>query len=452
MKNLILNKRDLLLTACGAVTVLPTSASAESVILEKQSVNKSDLPELNVAVENHREASFSPPTSKPEELSREEMIMQAIPHIKADKIDEENKPEVLINTSSEKGEKPSNIILEENQQKIQDSPIPVSLVNEVSIITPQSGVIKTNTTNIAIQHHPGAKIKITLNGKPINKGISSYLHQDESQKLHTRIWYNVSLSKGENTITAQAQGGNPVSVKVTVEEQKAKISINPVGEPRIPADGRSNIDFQGVITDENGELIKQDTAITLATNAGKFIGADYKTDAPGFQVLARGGEFKATLQAGNQAQSVKISATIYGKKTSANLDLGAVTYVEFITNLRPSLATGVVNLRIGAGGTDYWGSFRDFLAPEEIDKDTTVDLDAAVFATGKVGEWLFTGAYNSERPLNQDCNGDNRLFGGIQSCEKQYPVYGDDSTVTATAPSIDSVYARIERTPDIKGA
>ena len=30
MKNLILNKRDLLLTACGAVTVLPTSASAVS--------------------------------------------------------------------------------------------------------------------------------------------------------------------------------------------------------------------------------------------------------------------------------------------------------------------------------------------------------------------------------------------------------------------------------------
>ncbi len=168
--------------------------------------------------------------------------------------------------------------------------------------------------------------------------------------------------------------------------------------------------------------------------------------------MARGGEFTATLQAGEEAKSVKVSATIYGKKTSPHLDLGAVSYVEFVTNLRPSLATGVVNLRIGAGGTDYYGSFRDFLNPEEIDKDTVVDLDAAVFATGKVGEWLFTGAYNSDRPLNQDCNGDNRLFGGIQSCEKQYPVYGDDSTVTNTAPSIDSVYARIERTPDVKGA
>ena len=75
-----------------------------------------------------------------------------------------------------------------------------------------------------------------------------------------------------------------------------------------------------------------------------------------------------------------------------------------------------------------------------------------MFATGKVGEWLFTGALNSDRPLNQDCNGENRLFGGIQYCEKQYPVYGDSSTVTSTAPSLDNVYARFERTSPVAGA
>lgn len=455
MKNLNLNKRDFILTACSAVTVLPTvSVSAESVTLDKQTLNDLDLSELNIALEDDSEAFFSPLTQI-EELSEEEVITQRTPLSATEKIKEEkkkqNEEKLLINNTSDEIHS-KNITFEEDKQKKQKSTTPLSLVNQVSIITPQAGVLNTKTTNIAIQYHPSAKIKVTVNGKLIDKTISSYLHKDESQKLHTRIWYKVPLSKGENTITAQAEAGNPVSVKVTVTEQKAKITINPVGEPRIPADGRSNIDIQGKITGENGELIKKDVIVTLSTNAGKFIGADHKPDAPGFQVLARGGQFKATLQAGNQAQSVKISATIYGKKTSPNLDLGGVTYVEFVTNLRPSLATGVVNLRIGAGGTDYWGSFRDFLDPEEIDKNTTVDLDAAIFATGKVGEWLFTGAYNSERPLNQDCNDDNRLFGGTQSCEKQYPVYGDASIVTGTAPSIDNVYARMERTPDIKGA
>ena len=449
MKNLTLNKRDLILTACSAMIVLPTvSVSAQSIVVKNNTANNSNLPKLNLEVEDETEALFSPPTSQPEKLSQKKVI-QTTPIIELEAIKTENKPEVLNNASQEKS---SNIIFEENKQKQQNSATPLSLVNQVNIITPQAGIINNETTNIAIGHHPSAQIQVRINGKPIDKDISSFVHKDEEQKLHTTIWYNIPLSKGENTITAQAQGGNPVSVKVIVQQQKTKISINPVGEARIPADGRSNIDFQGKITNENGESIEKDVIVTLASNAGKFIGADYKPDAPGFQVLARGGEFTATLQAGEEAKSVKVSATIYGKKTSPHLDVGAVSYVEFVTNLRPSLATGVINLRIGAGGTDYWGSFRDFVNPEEIDRDTVVDLDAAVFATGKVGEWLFTGAYNSDRPLNQDCNGDNRLFGGIQSCEKQYPVYGDDSTVTSTAPSIDSVYARIQRTPDIKGA
>ncbi len=97
------------------------------------------------------------------------------------------------------------------------------------------------------------------------------------------------------------------------------------------------------------------------------------------------------------------------------------------------------------------GNFRDFLNPDRSG-GTQVDFSAAVFATGKVGDWLFTGAFNSERPINQDCEGRNRLFGGIQFCEQQYPVYGDSSTFTSTTPSIDSFYARFERTSSIPGA
>jgi hypothetical protein len=142
-----------------------------------------------------------------------------------------------------------------------------------------------------------------------------------------------------------------------------------------------------------------------------------------------------------------------------NTPLEAYTQVEFTTYLRPSLATGIINLRIGPRGTDYWGSRSEFLRPRrradgsfELEDGYGVDLDAAVFATGKVGDWLFTGAFNSERPINQDCEGRNRLFGGIQFCEQPYPVYGDSSSFTPTTPSIDSFYARLERTPSIVGA
>jgi hypothetical protein len=112
----------------------------------------------------------------------------------------------------------------------------------------------------------------------------------------------------------------------------------------------------------------------------------------------------------------------------------------------------VINLRIGSRGTNYWGSRRDFLDPDTIDEGIGVDLSAAVFATGKVGEWLFTGAYNSARNLNETCDGITRLFRGPQFCEQQYPVYGDSSSVDYLTPSTDSVYLRMERTSPVPGS
>jgi hypothetical protein len=286
----------------------------------------------------------------------------------------------------------------------------------------------------------------------------------------------------------------PSSTPQTVGKTKARIELTPVGDPRVQADGRSTIKFSGQITDDKGQLINKDVMVTLTTTAGKFVGADQDKDQPGFQVRAIAGEFIATLQSDIKPQQVRIRAGVdkiqtrnrfrqlppeaigqpsipyYGDSNTTggsqpfpqqndnslfeligSQPLEAYTQIEFTTYLRPSLVTGVINLRIGQRGTDYFGSYSDFLAPGRTG-GTQVDFYSAVFATGKVGDWLFTGAYNSQRPLNQDCEGRNRLFGGIQFCEQQYPVYGDSSTFTSTAPSIDSFYARFERSSSVAGA
>jgi hypothetical protein len=269
-----------------------------------------------------------------------------------------------------------------------------------------------------------------------------------------------------------AQTLTPTNQQTPPTQQPRQIEIRPQSDPRVQADGRSTIKISGQITDQNGQLITEDIIVTLTTSAGKFIGADDNKDQSGFQIRVRNGEFIATLQSDIKPQQVRIRAAIdqiapsdslprqtsipQGTDTTLTQQLQprqieAYTQVEFTTNLRPSLATGVINLRIGARGTDYWGSYRDFLNREKLG-GTQVDFSAQVFATGKVGEWLFTGAYNSKRPLNQDCENNNRLFGGVQFCEQQYPVYGDSSTNTATAPSIDSVYARFERSSSFPGA
>ena len=282
-----------------------------------------------------------------------------------------------------------------------------------------------------------------------------------------------SQSPIPNSLTEKvAQNNNSIN-KTAIQ----KIELTAVGDPRVPADGRSTLTLQGRITDEKGQLLTKDTVVTLTASAGKFVGADQDNDQPGFQVLAQAGQFTAQLQSSLQAQKVRIRAALDLQTTeqlrlegsgrsetnpkpstlqSSNLQPLPVTegytQVEFITNLRPSLVSGVVSLRIGASGTNFWGSRSEFLNPDTIGDGTEFDLKGAVFATGKLGDWLFTGAYNSDRALNQTCDGTTRLFRGPQFCEQNYPVYGDSSTVDYLTPSTDSVYLRFERTSPVPGA
>jgi hypothetical protein len=245
-----------------------------------------------------------------------------------------------------------------------------------------------------------------------------------------------------------------------------RIEIAPASNSQVPADGRSSVQLAGQIVDANGTPVNEDVLVTLTSSAGKFLGADQDTDRPGFQVMARSGKFTAELQSTLEPKKVKVRAAIDPKKQEDGLSsvpypapstlpkqwglngLEAYTQVDFITNLRPPLVSGVVNLRIGKAGTDFYAPFREFLQDTD---GYRVDFYSAVFATGKVGDWLFTGAFNNSRPLNQQCDGSTRLFRDSQFCDQAYPVYGDSSTVDYLTPSTDSVYAKLEKTSRFGG-
>ena len=244
-----------------------------------------------------------------------------------------------------------------------------------------------------------------------------------------------------------------------------KIELKVTGEGRVAADGRSLLTITGRIVDDKGELVPNppgvtEFKVTLTTSAGKFMGTDADLDALGFQVVVKDGIFTVQLQSGIEAQRVLIRAAAIVKESQdtalnnrpLDREIEAFTQVEFVTNLRPSLATGVVDLRFGPRGLNYWGSRRDFLRPELInDNRYEVSAGAQVFTTGRIGEWLFTGAINTRRNLNERCDGSSRLYQDQQFCEQQYPVYGDSSRVEYLAPSRDSIFLRFERTSPTPG-
>jgi hypothetical protein len=311
-----------------------------------------------------------------------------------------------------------------------------SVSSAVQILSPTPDTIADDPATTVILQFPAlSQVELQVNGQLVDKSLIGRTETDSKTNLTTQIWYGVSLKEGENIISVQVAGSTPVVTRVVVRGAPKRLTVETV-EARIPADARSIAKVKGQLVDENGNRSNRDAVITLIPSAGEFIGADLKPDQPGFQVQAKKGEFTANLRSDLKAQIVRIRAT-------AN-DLEAFTQVQFETALRPSLVSGVVDVRLGARGTDYYGKLRDFL-PANNDKRTQLDFHSAVFATGAVGDWLFTGAFNSDRPLNEDCNCDNRLFRTYQFSEQNYPVYGDSSTVDAIAPSIDSVYLRFER-------
>ncbi|MBW4616278.1 MAG: TonB-dependent receptor [Desmonostoc vinosum HA7617-LM4] len=321
----------------------------------------------------------------------------------------------------------------------------VTASSPLKILAPMpDAVLDVPATTVILQFPVGNRVELRVNGKLVDSSLMGKTETDTSTNLITQTWYGLSLMAGDNSISAQVVGGTepPVTVRVMVRGTAQQLKLETV-ESRIPADGRSVATVRGQLLDKNGNRSDQNAVVTLRATAGEFVGTDFKPEQPGFQVEVRKGEFNASLRSHIKAQTVQIQAT-------AN-NLEAFTQLQFETALRPSLVTGVIDLRLGARGTNYYGSFRDFLRPDQ-DESTQLDINSAIFATGAIGDWLFTGAYNSSRSLNEDCNCDNRLFKTYQFSEQNYPVYGDSSKVDVFAPSIDSVFLRFERSSPIPGA
>ncbi|AKG20362.1 hypothetical protein [Calothrix sp. 336/3] len=316
----------------------------------------------------------------------------------------------------------------------------VSIPLKILSPTPDT-VVDTSATTVVLQFAPGSQVELRVNGQLVDRSFIG--RTATGADLVTQTWYGVTLKEGENTISAQVVGSTtaPKTVRVVVRGAPKRLVLDTV-ESKIPADGRSTGTIKGQLVDENGNRSNRDAVITLFPTAGEFIGADLQPEQPGFQVEAKQGEFTAKLRSDLKAQTVRIRG-VAG-------ELEGFTQVQFQTVLRPSLVTGVIDIRLGARGTDYYDRRRNFL-PIDKDNRTELDVDAAVFATGKVGEWLFTGAWNSDRPLNEDCNCDNRLFRTRQFSEQNYPVYGDSSRTDVVTPSIDSLYLRFERSSTLTG-
>ena len=322
----------------------------------------------------------------------------------------------------------------------------VQVATSVKILAPTPGtVLDIPATVVVLQYRVDTTVQLKVNDKLVDSNLIGRTETDSTTKLITQTWYGVSLAPGKNILTATTSQGEITTTTIQVAGAPTKIRLT-TAETRVPADGRSLVNITGQLLDENNNPSKQDSVVTLYATAGEFAGVDANKDQPGFQVLVQKGTFTAKLRAGLDAQTVRIRAT--------NLNMEAYAQVQFETNLRSSIATGVVDFRLGARGTDYYRPFTEFL-PVDRDNSTQLQARGQVFATGRLGDWSATGAFNSDRSLNKVCNTGDRLSRDTyssQSCEDLYPIYGDTSKVDVLTPSRDSVFVKLERSTGVAGS
>ncbi|GAB4214506.1 MAG: hypothetical protein OHK0012_12680 [Synechococcales cyanobacterium] len=316
---------------------------------------------------------------------------------------------------------------------------------QVQILAPADGAVLPNpATSVVVRYPVGQVITLTLNGDPVDPQLIGRTETDNATGMITQTWYGIGLSQTQNILAVQDRTSQALLSQISIAVAGLPESLLVQSrEASIPADGRSTATITGRFLDDQGHPSPFATLVTLVASAGEWVGEDASLEQPGFQVAASQGQFTAILQSALQGQTVRIQAV------AGNLE--AFTQFQMTTNLRPSIATGVIDFRLGQRGTHFYRSFQEFM-PADGSFATDLDFSSAAFVTGSLGEWLFTGAFNSSRPLNANRDRHSQLFRDTQFLEQGYPIYGDQSRTEILTPSKDSLYLRFERTSPVTNA
>ncbi len=299
-------------------------------------------------------------------------------------------------------------------------------------------------TRVRVKGPLGARFELTVNGQPVPATQVGKKSSLEKNKVLAWEYIGVDLKPGRNTLAVRAIdsfGNARGTAQITVRVPGALAKID-IGAPaQLVADGTTAVPVTISLRDAQGLPVTARTQVSLQASLGQWQTADLDARQPGTQVFVEGGEGRFLLLPPAQPGKAELSIGSGIVKSTAA--------IEFIPNLRPMIAAGIVegtiNLRSlnpsalqPAQSGDVFERQIQSASRSFGGGKGEAAARTALFLKGKVlGSSLLTLAYDSDKPS------DTALFRDIQP-NQFYPVYGDSSARGFDAQSTGKLYVMLQ--------
>jgi uncharacterized repeat protein (TIGR01451 family) len=318
-----------------------------------------------------------------------------------------------------------------------------TLTNELGFVDLHNhDVLPFTQANVRVKGAMGADLKLRVNGTEASARQVGTKSIVADKQLQVWEFVGVNMRPGKNTleVTLVDPFGNvrgEEKIELIAPSRLGKLKID-LPKMNFTADGKTPVKITVRLTDAAEVPVTVRTPLTLETTNGIWLVKDLNPREPGTQVFIEGGRAEFELMPPMEPGPATLRVSSGG--------VSAESKIEFVPELRPMLAAGLVEYQInfgGRGSSAVQPSLNDgFENQLRLFSAQSGNFDsgghAVLLLKGKIkGENLLTLAYDSEKDTR------DRLFRDIQP-DQFYPVYGDASVRGYDAQSTSKAYVRID--------
>ncbi len=304
---------------------------------------------------------------------------------------------------------------------------------DVVILEPHAEAVFANRDQVSVRaRHPlGSRATLFINGEAVEEAQVGQRTVDVAHDEETTTWYGVRLNAGWNDLAVRAtllKGGEAGdSVRVALSSRPAEV-VALDARHVVPADGRTRVTVRFGVHDVFGLPVMDGWAATVVEGADLVSDADARPALRELQATTKGGLVSFDVTPRHATGSGRITIELDGMRAS--------TEVVFVSPDRPLLATGVVDL--SAGMYDKGGSGSGY-GVDNFTDGASGNAEARLFVQGAA-----PGGISVTARVDTKKRYDDPLLKQPDP-DKQYPIFGDASSLHYAAPARGGNYVSLDR-------